>query len=300
MKAMTMAISEISDTAAPGPEGKSMDGSSGQRRPWLATAAWWVATRPYRELATGLTLGALVGLLMRDLDLPALASYGGQREPLVLGAAALGAFLWRSRIRWVLPTSAAALALLWGVVAFTPLSSLIAEGLPRREVAEPADAVFVSAAGIPPDADQSRETLSRLLSGVELVARGRSPLLIVAEPERGGFAAAARETMERFGIKGELLVAGRARNTHEEALAVASLARQKGLRVVLVVTSPLHSQRASAALEHEGVTVVSAPSLETRFDLHFLNRPSDRLRAFGSVLHERIGLWVYRWRGWVS
>jgi uncharacterized SAM-binding protein YcdF (DUF218 family) len=295
-----MATSEVPVTPAPGPEGKGTSESPARRRSWVVAATVWVAKLRPAELAMGLALGALVGLLMRDLDLPALVSYGGQREPLVAAIAVLGALLWLTRVRWVLSTSAAALVLLWVVVAFTPLSSLIAAGLPRWEAAGPADAIFVSAAGLPPDADQSRETRSRLLSGVELLARGRSKLLIVAEPERGGFAAAARELMDLFGVKAELLVAGPARNTHEEALAVASLARKRGLRLLLVVTSPLHSRRASAVLEHEGVAVISVPSLETRFELEALNRPGDRLGAFGTVLHERIGLWVYRWRGWVS
>ena len=66
------------------------------------------------------------------------------------------------------------------------------------------------------------------------------------------------------------------------------------------MTSPIHSRRASAALEKEGVTVVSSPSAETRFDLATLDTWNDRLAAFGSVMHERLGLWVYARRGWID
>jgi uncharacterized SAM-binding protein YcdF (DUF218 family) len=65
------------------------------------------------------------------------------------------------------------------------------------------------------------------------------------------------------------------------------------------VTSPTHSRRAALALEREGVDVVSSPCRETRFDLETLDRPGERLMAFGSLIHERLGLLYYRWRGWV-
>jgi hypothetical protein len=50
----------------------------------------------------------------------------------------------------------------------------------------------------------------------------------------------------------------------------------------------------------EGATIVSTPSAETRFDLETLDTWGDRLAAFGSVMHERLGLWMYARRGWVS
>jgi uncharacterized SAM-binding protein YcdF (DUF218 family) len=106
--------------------------------------------------------------------------------------------------------------------------------------------------------------------------------------------------MGRLGVAGEPLVAGRAETTREEALAVGSLAREKGWKLVLVVTSPIHSRRASAAFEKEGVTVVSTPSMESRFDLDNLDTSVDRLTAFGSVIHERLGIWVYARRGWLA
>jgi uncharacterized SAM-binding protein YcdF (DUF218 family) len=105
--------------------------------------------------------------------------------------------------------------------------------------------------------------------------------------------------MEATGVKAELVVLAYAENTRDEARAVSTLARQRGFKLVLLVTSPIHSRRASAALEKEGVTVVSSPSVETRFDLDTLDTWTDRLAAFGSVMHERLGLWMYARRGWV-
>jgi uncharacterized SAM-binding protein YcdF (DUF218 family) len=101
-------------------------------------------------------------------------------------------------------------------------------------------------------------------------------------------------------VKQEIHVVPPAKNTREEALTLAALYRERGWKLVLVVTSPAHSRRAASALEREGVEVVSSPSRETRFDLQSLDRWSDRLRAFGTLIHERMGLWVYYRRGWLA
>jgi uncharacterized SAM-binding protein YcdF (DUF218 family) len=145
--------------------------------------------------------------------------------------------------------------------------------------------------------------LTRLLHGVELLAEGRAPRLVVSEgvaSEGASDADEARALMDRLGLKRELHLIPAVKNTREEALAVADLYRKQGWKLVLVVTSPAHSRRAAAALEHEGVDVVSSPSREMRFNLQALESWSDRLRAFGTLIHERLGLWVYDRRGWLA
>jgi uncharacterized SAM-binding protein YcdF (DUF218 family) len=63
------------------------------------------------------------------------------------------------------------------------------------------------------------------------------------------------------------------------------------------VTSPTHTRRAAATFAKRGLTVVASPAVETRFDLETLDNPDDQVKAFGNVLHERLGLLVYRLRG---
>jgi len=46
--------------------------------------------------------------------------------------------------------------------------------------------------------------------------------------------------------------------------------------------------------------VIAVPSIETRFDLERLNYPADRRQAFATIAHERLGLLVYRRRGWID
>lgn len=248
----------------------------------------------------GAAVGALAGFIIRDLDLPALVSYEHSREPLVFAAAALGGVLAVTRLRPLLMGATAALALLWCVVAVTPLSAWLSHGLTRNEAVEPADAVFVSLSSVRPGAQSPAEVRNRLFHGLALLARGKAPRLLLGDSAEVHGVSVAREMMEAAGVTTELVVLPRAENTREEAKAVAAVARARSFKLILLVTSPIHSRRASAALEKEGVTVVSSPSTETRFDLATLDTWNDRLAAFGSVMHERLGLWVYARRGWID
>jgi uncharacterized SAM-binding protein YcdF (DUF218 family) len=254
------------------------------------------------RLGVGLMAGALAGLIVADLNLPSLVSYFGDRTYLVPPIAVLGALLWLTPLRRAAGVVVVVLALLWLAVAFTPVTSWLAEGLVRRDPAEAADAVFVFASRVQEDGDPTTDAMSRLLKGVELVAEGRAPRLLVSEiaPPAGPYAPLARAWVAEFALRGEVVAVGRIRTTRDEATAVAKVCRERGWKRVLAVTSPTHSRRAAAALEKEGLVVFSVPSVETRFDLERLNWPGDRREAFAAIAHERIGLVVYRRRGWID
>jgi uncharacterized SAM-binding protein YcdF (DUF218 family) len=237
-----------------------------------------------------------------DLNLPSLVSDFGDRSYLVPPIAALGALLWLTPLRRLAGTAVALLAILWLVVAFTPVTSWLAQGLVRRDPVEAADAVFVFASRVQEDGDPTTDAMSRLLKGVELVAEGRAPRLLVSElrPPAGPYAPLARKWLDAFARRGEVVSVGRIVNTHDEAVAAARLCRERGWTRVLAVTSPTHTRRASAALEKEGLAVIAVPSVETRFDLERLHWPGDRREAFSALAHERIGLVVYKRRGWIE
>jgi len=250
----------------------------------------------------GALVGGLGGFFARDLNLLALVSYTGSRTPGVLLAALVGSRLWLTPLRRGLGMVVAALGLGFGRVALTPVPAWLYEGLPRRDALVPGDAVFVSSSRLQDDGDLPTAAMKRLLRGLGVIGGGSAPRLVLAElyPPQPSYAAVARPLMERLGIHAELLVVGPVGNTRDEAVAVAALCRQKGLGRVIVVTSPTHSRRACATLEHEGLTVVSVPCMETRYDLERLNRTDERLGAFGDLLHERVGLFVYSRRGWIA
>jgi uncharacterized SAM-binding protein YcdF (DUF218 family) len=254
------------------------------------------------RLGVGLTAGSLAGLVVADLNLPSLVSYFGDRTYLVPPIALLGALLWLTPLRRLAGATVAFLVVLWLVVAFTPLTPWLAQGLVRRDPVQPADAVFVFASRVQEDGDPTTDAMSRLLKGVQLVGEGRAPRLLVSEvpPPSGPYAPLARAWLDAFARRGEVVSVGRIRNTREEAAAVARLCRERGWTRVLAVTSPTHTRRAAAALEKQGLVVIAVPSIETRFDLEDLRWPGDRREAFAAIAHERIGLVYYRRKGWID
>jgi len=254
------------------------------------------------RLGTGLVVGALGGLLAKDLNLLALVSYWDDRAPFVLGAALLGGLFWNTRLRWLLGLGVAGLLVLWTAVAYTGLCPWLAKDLVRRDAPEPADAVFVLGSRVQLDDDLTDEALSRLVHGLELLQQGLAPRLVLSElpPPFPSHSEAARRLMDDLAMHQEILSVGETTNTHTEAVAVGKLYREQGWSRLLVVTAPLHSRRACASLEHEGVNVLCSPSVERSFDLEAMTEPDGRLLAFSGIMHERLGLWLYARRGWLA
>jgi uncharacterized SAM-binding protein YcdF (DUF218 family) len=254
-----------------------------------------------RSPLVGLTAGALAGLIVDDLGLTSTVSFWGDPGPLVAGCALGGALLWTTRAWRLVGAAVAALGVLWLLVGFTPLATWMASGLVRRDPPEPADAVFVAASSIQSTGELTATAMSRLVHGMELVAEHQAPALVLSDLKSPypSYASAAKALMENFGIAAELQTVGGNENTHDEALSLARLSREHGWKRVIVVTSPYHSRRACGAVAHEGLSVVCSPSVETRYDVDDLSRTDARRRAFSAALHERIGLWLYRWRGWL-
>ena len=243
-----------------------------------------------------------MGLLVKELNLLALISYWDDRAPFVLLAAFAGAALWSTRLKWIVALGAAGLLLLWTAVAYSPLCPWLAKDLIRRDALQSADAAFVLGSMVQMNGELGDEALSRLLHGLELLQQGRAPRLVLSElpPPFPSHSEAARRLLNGLAMEHEILSVGETSNTRAEAVAVAALYRDRGWERLLVVTAPLHSRRACASLEHEGVAVVCSPSVERTFDLETLEEPDGRLRAFGSIMHERLGIWVYARRGWLA
>lgn len=257
-----------------------------------------------KDFLTGAALGGFAGLIIKDLDLTTVVSYWGQRAPLVVVTALLGSVIWLTSLRRLFAPLVGMLALLWLVVAFTPLTYWMAKELPRRDPLSKADAVFVLASGLQSDGELSVSSMPRLVRGLELIGEGWAPRLILSElaPPKPRYADAASKLITSLGMDVEILIVGPVDNTHDEAVAVAELARKHQFEHILVVTSPAHTRRAAAALEAEGVRVTSVPSQQIDFDLENLEEPFDadnHLRAFDRLLHEHVGLFYYRAKGWV-
>lgn len=259
------------------------------------------AKETWRPSGTGLAVGGVIALLTHQLDLRVFVSYWHDDLHLVALIAAAGALLWRTRLRPIIGGTAVLLAIVFLLAAFSPLSLRLAEGLERRDPLQPADAVFVLSSQVQRDGDLTPSSMSRLLHGLELIADGYTTHLILSEIDhpRASYAVAAHRLMGHLHMNPELLVVGPVGNTRDEAVAVARLCREHGWHRILLVTSPAHSRRASAAFEHAGLEVISSPGTETRYDIENLDLPEDGVAAFGSLMHERIGLLMYKLRGWL-
>jgi uncharacterized SAM-binding protein YcdF (DUF218 family) len=256
----------------------------------------------WQRVLAGLVAGALAGFVIIDLGLPSLVSFWGERSNFVPGTALAGAALGLTPLRRLGALLVALLVGLWFVVTYTPVTSWMAEGLVRRDPVQAADAVFVFGSRVQDDGDPTTDAMSRLLKGVELVAEGRAPHLVVSEVRgmKGRYTPLARDWVGRFAPKAEVLTVGPIRNTHGEAVAVGRLFRERGWTRVLAVTSPTHTRRAAATLEAQGLEVIAVPSVETGYDLELLDRGGDRRAAFEGIAHEWVGLFVYAQRGWID
>jgi uncharacterized SAM-binding protein YcdF (DUF218 family) len=247
------------------------------------------------RVGIGVAVGAWVGFLLRDLLPFELASAW---VPFALA----GAMAWPMGPRRPTLGLTFGVAILWMVVAFTPVAARLVPFLVRQEAPRAADAVFVLTDRVQTDGGPTAAAQARLLHGIELVEQRFAPKLILTDqPPRPTYADAARSQMSRLGLASAVIVSpqGVVRSTRDEVVSVGALCRQLGWRRLLVVTSPLHSRRACAALEREGVEVTCSPATETEFDVETLDRPVERLAAFRQIAYETLALWIYERRGWL-
>lgn len=253
------------------------------------------------QAAFGASFGLVAGLLARDLDLTTLVSFWGDRLILIPAGAGLGAACGVTRLRKLLYATTAALLILWTAVSYSPLSRLLLAGLIRTDALRPADAVLVLASRMQTDGDPTSVQFTRLFRGLELVKEGMAPRLIITElpPPFAAQRPFAQAMLTRFRPEVELVVLQPVRDTHDEAVMAAGYLKARGLKRIIVTTSPTHTFRGAALLEGLGLEVMAAPARETRFDLETLDRPEERLMSFGSIIHERLGIFVYRQRGWI-
>ncbi|MDP6030081.1 MAG: YdcF family protein [Arenicellales bacterium] len=152
---------------------------------------------------------------------------------------------------------------------------------------------------------------NRVIHALRLYRAGKAPRVIVSggnifpqeglEPESAYIAALLQE----LGIPAAAITAeGSSRNTHENAVETARLLEAERVGSVLLVTNAFHMPRAVAVFRSAGVQVIPSPSsisaeLTQPKILDWM--PSlDGLGTLKSVLHEKIGILVYRVRGWID
>lgn len=105
---------------------------------------------------------------------------------------------------------------------------------------------------------------------------------------------------------GELLRLGMCANTRDEAERVAKLARERGWRRVLLVSTAAHLRRGEGTFRRVGLEVVPVgcdfqglDALDHPDQLWRVIPEAGNLNWFQSWFHEVVGWWWYRLKGWL-
>lgn len=138
---------------------------------------------------------------------------------------------------------------------------------------------------------------SRLAAGARAWLSGRAPMVILTGGKGGRDASEAarmKTAIQRLGVPPSVLVLEeKSRNTEDNAANTARLARQLGVRHVLLVTSALHMPRAVLLFEQQGFIVTPVPVPETKhrdaWHERWLPSPSALWRS-GRALKEYVAL----------
>ncbi|GAA5511404.1 hypothetical protein Dcar01_00113 [Deinococcus carri] len=231
--------------------------------------------------------------------LAVLAAYLGEVRgtvPLLLALPLAGGLAGAFPLtRWVLQIGSGVLAVLLALCLLTPVLRAPLAALTLAQPPVRADAIVVLGGGVHCGARAlEASSLARLLRGLELWRAGYAPVLTVSEQSGliGPANCVKMSELERAHIAAlyprggpQVLTLRHVTTTRDEAARVRDLARERGWRRVLLVTSPSHSLRAARLFAAQGVNVVSVPAPETRFDEALL-LPSDRLAVLRVLLYE--------------
>lgn len=227
--------------------------------------------------------------------------------------------LWRKRPRLAGGLLAASLVWLWAWA--TPFAgALVALALPNPTIAAPletlpkADAIVVLAGHVVPATatrpyDRIGRTADRAWHAARLYHANKAPLVIASGGSvwdvQGEQPAALviRDFLVQLGVPAAAVVSeAESRNTRENALNTAAIARQRGVADVLLVTSPRHMPRAAAAFAGVDVAVTQASfgsaASYGKFDLTSFVPSLEALAGNTHAVREALGLLAYRLRGW--
>ena len=153
---------------------------------------------------------------------------------------------------------------------------------------------------------------NRAIHALRLFKTGKSQLIVISGgnvfPQKGvqaeSFYTAA--LLRGWGIPSEaILIEAQSRNTYENAIETQKLLNSIGIDQILLVTSAFHMPRALATFRTAGLKAIPSPASYAIVDY---SRPVilDWLPSLGNlgkmqaVIREKLGIFVYRYRGWIA
>jgi uncharacterized SAM-binding protein YcdF (DUF218 family) len=233
------------------------------------------------------------------------------------------------RRRWAPWLSGTGIGLLW--LAAMPLASrVLTQRLERQALAlmpQPlprADAVVALGGGLlaplpPRHSVEVGDAGDRLITALRLLRQGKADWLVVSggsvslrkdDSTPGEGAQASALALELGAPAAKIVANGQGRNTAEELRALDALARRRGWRSLLLVTSATHLPRAVAtarrltsvtivpvACDFQEVEITGRTTVASL--LQELLPDAQALAGTTRSLKELVGLAVYRLRGWI-
>lgn len=168
--------------------------------------------------------------------------------------------LWRL-LRALL--TVAALVLLAGAITFLYVGWRV-NYTGAHDQAQQADAIVILGALVEPDGQPGPDLHVRTLHAVNLFQRGLAPYLICTggyRDDRLSAAAVACELAVSLGVPAEkVLLADGSMTTREDAASARDLMAAHGWQTALLVSHPLHLERARLLFEALGITVYPSPT----------------------------------------
>lgn len=185
--------------------------------------------------------------------------------------------------------------------------------LPVGEVPT-ADAIVVLGGAFSSDATwpypSAGGSIDRYWHGARLYHAGRAPMMILSggrHPERPNHLSEA-ESGELFlidmGVPAEALLLDKlSRTTYEHIRYLQPMLAEAGIERLLLVTSATHMRRAEAVFRHAGLDVIPVAtafsvSTDPVITIRRYLPSADALDESTRAVHEIMGYWFYRLRGW--
>ena len=228
-----------------------------------------------------------VGILAFILNL-GLSGYQGLTvwvgTLLVLVFARIGGMIWARRL-------VAIFVVLYLIILFTPITNLTA-GLFSVDCSNPIGDAIVVLEGDP--------GYSRILRGLELFANGSAPMIIVTGKGERHARWNHYGIASLFGVDEDqlLFMEVSSSGTKAEADAILRGVCNRTFPRIVLVTSRIHSLRATRVFEKAGFEVCSAPAPD-RHSFSDFSDPWGRILMVRDIVHEALGFIYYKVRDWV-
>ncbi|MBN1135478.1 MAG: YdcF family protein [Anaerolineae bacterium] len=175
--------------------------------------------------------------------------------------------------------------------------------------AQPADVIVILGARVEADGQAGPDLRVRTLHAVSLYRQGLAPYLICTggyQDDRLSAAAVACKLAVSEGVPQErALLADGSMTTGEDAVSTRDLVLAHGWRTAILVSHPLHLERARILFEEQGITVYSSPTSTDLAAIPLETRAWLTLREAVGIVWiglEKVGVpydWTIRLSKWV-